>query len=390
MPPKETYPLTQNNRTEAAGTQLVSDRILRGLPEWPTTPSSDPFDSPEAYRRRLLISIYLSCVLNFFLLWLVLSIKLPQPGAFDQKSKSPTRMEVPRLVLVKQPPPKQKTQTFLETDPSQAVKQRPEDADFYSEHNTLATQTKATPLKSADVPKADGNNDRTPATESVLPASAKATADKPNAKPPPPSPPAEQPVKPTENIKPTPVSQPQTKPLVTPSRTGDLAILRETPAVKPSPAVEPRPETPQTAPPAVSPAPAVTPSQREVITQKSKLDGGVQRTGKALAFNSAESPFAKHDKKIIAKISGYWNELIKHKLNSGGYGGEVVGEVQIDFKLLENGRISDLRITHNTANTILASWCVKTITDSAPFDPFPEFMRALVGDHRDGMITFTY
>ena len=380
MPPKETHPLTQNNRTEAAGTQLVSDRILRGLPEWPTTPSYDPFDSPEAYRRRLLISIYLSCVLNFFLLWLVLSIKLPQPGAFDKKSKTPSRMEVPRLVLTKPPPPKQKTQTFLETDPSQAVNQRPEDADFYSVDNTTATQTKTSPLKSADVPKADGNNDRTPATESVLP----------NAKPPPPTPPAEQPVKPTENIKPTPASQPQTKPLVTPSRPGDLALLRETPAVKPSPAVEPRPEISQTTPPTVSPAKAVLPSPREVIAQKSKLDGGVQRTGKALAFNSAESPFAKHDEKIIAKISGYWHALLDHKRNSGGFSGEIVGEVQIDFKLLENGRVSDLRITHNTANTVLASWCVKTITDSAPFDPFPEFMRALAGDHREGTITFMY
>ena len=117
----------------------------------------------------------------------------------------------------------------------------------------------------------------------------------------------------------------------------------------------------------------------------SKLDGGVDRVGKALAFNSAESPFASYDKKVVGKIGAYWHYLVANK-----FYGETVGEVEITFRLMADGRVIDVRVARNTANVVLAGWCLQAIEESSPFAPFPESMKAMVGDHREGTITFNY
>ncbi len=362
-------------------------------PPWPFPGYLHPIVTREpvkGYRRRLLLSIGLSLLLNFAFLWLALSPGFSNLMHFEPMPKPKQPREIPKLVLVERPPPEPempRPKTFLETDESQKSLIKPRDAEFYSEHDTVATQTAPSAAKPGDVPKSDGQNTKTMATETVRPtpkspsspsspAPREAVSPKPPAKPPPPA--APQPSAPK-----APAEMP---------KTGEYALLRTAPPEKivPKP-VEPQPETPS--PPSPPPSPsrmpsspsvAPPPADREVMAAKSKLDGGVSRIG-ATAFNSAESPFASYDKKIIGKISGNWHYLLENR-----FYGETTGQVEISFRLLASGRISGIQITRNSANAVLAGWCIQAIERSAPFAPFPDSLRALVGDSREASITFNY
>ncbi|MCC7517863.1 MAG: energy transducer TonB [Verrucomicrobiae bacterium] len=350
------------------------------------------------YFRRLFISVGLSILLNLLLLALVSSTGLSQLLRLSERPKPKGQREAPKLVLVPKPPPTPpapempKPKTFLETDASQASSEKPKNAEFYSEHNTVATQVAPSPIRPGDVPKADGPGIKSLATESVHPG--------PRSPPPsPPTHPTPSPVSKASAASPTPVP-PSPPPLPTPpplrsppSKEGDLALLRREPPPKPptkADAVAKSPEEPSSPPsvarvPPAPAAPALPSSEREVLAVKSKLDGGVGRTGRALAFGSTESPFASYDKRAIAKIGANWNFLLESR-----FYGETVGQVIISFKLLASGRVGEVRVEHNTANAVLANYCVQAIEKSAPFAPFPDALKALVGDSRDATITFNY
>jgi outer membrane biosynthesis protein TonB len=340
--------------------------------KWPSTfvPSSYLSETKMEYRRRFVLSVGLSFFLNLFLLWVLLS---SHGRTHPVVLKAKNERNESRLVLIERTPPA-KPQTFLETDPNQAAKEKTENSNFYSEHNTVAAQTSHSEVKSNDIPKADGNNTKTMATETVRPSMTK------------PAPPPKEPVpnSPDKQLTHSGVKPVQKNPIELP-KAGEFALLKPNSSEKPSPKEEPEDQSKansQTSPR----APPVTPlSTREVPTSQSKLQGGVPRVGKAMQFNSSESPFAKYDKRVIAKISTYWQYQIVDR-----FSGEKVGQVEISFKLLEDGHVSEIQVIRNTANVILASWCMQAIEKSVPFDPFPESMRVLVGSYREATITFTY
>ncbi len=339
------------------------------------------------YLRRFFVSIGLSILINLLLLAVASSAGLSQLLRLSERPKPKGKPEAPKLVLVPKPQPPLlpepdflKPKTFLETDPSQAAREKPKNAEFYSEHTTVATQVTPSAVKPGDVPKAEGSNPKSLATESV----------RPGPKHPPSPPPAPSPPPKTASADPAPPSPPA--PPLPPAKERDLALLRREPPPKPQPKVEaapsPKPHETHAAtvhPPSASAVPPSSEADREVLALKSKLDGGVERTGRALAFNSEESPFASYDKRVIAKIGVNWNLLLESR-----FYGETVGQVVVGFKLLGDGRVSEVRVTHNTANAVLANYCVQAIEKSAPFKAFPEALRALVGDSRDATITFNY
>jgi len=341
---------------------------------------TDSFDSDFAYRRRLLFSVVLSFLFNLVFFWLILTFNISRFTWLGTKPKPGIHKEPPQLVLVKSPEfVKPRAKIFLETVPSQAVKEKPVDARFYSEHNTLATQTAPSPVKPGDIPIADGSNTRTMNTETV----------RPGSKPAPSLPAEPQPFRPAETQTSPSAVKPSPKTPTEPSKSGDYALLKTSPPLeKTVPQTEPRPEsvkpTPQTAARS-TPVPSVPSSNLEITATKSKLAGGVRRTGKVMAFNSAESPVAGYDKKVIGKIDAYWQRLIE-----GRFYGEKVGEVEISFKLLADGRVTELHVIHNTANEVLAGWCIQAMEQSSPFEPFPDSIRAVFGDVREGSIRFFY
>lgn len=356
------------------------------------------------YYRRLVASVGLSILLNLLLLALVSSTGLSRLVRLSERPKRPAQRETPKLVLVPKPqlPPEPefpRPKTFLETDLIQQSLAKPKNAEFYSEYNTVATQVAPSPVKPGDLPKTDGQNTKSMATETVRPGprtppapAAPAPVSPPAAAQPPPSPKAAPPQPPSPPTPPSPpVPQTQVPPV---TKEGDFALLRREPPPKPQPRVEATPKpsestSPQAsvAPraPSVPPTPAVPTTEREVLAAKSKLDGGVGRTGRATAFNSEESPFASYDKRVIAKIGANWNFLIESR-----FYGETVGQVVVSFKILGSGRVSEVHIEQNSANAVLAGYCVQAIEKSAPFGPFPEALRVIVGDSRDATVTFNY
>jgi outer membrane biosynthesis protein TonB len=383
--------------------QTETPKALPPLPSLPRVLTVPPVarGAESEYLRRFFASIGLSVLLNLLLLAIVSSSGLSNLLRLSERPKPKGKSEAPQLVLQPKPLPPMlpepeflKPKTFLETDASQASPEKPKNAEFYSEHSTVATQVAPSPVKPGDVPKADGSNTKSMATESVRPG--------PKAPPsPPPSPPAAPPSPPAAKAAPAqPATPPSPPPQPTPPsplpplpKEGDLAMLRREPPPKPAPRTEASPGIkPSEAPAAPSPrappspsAPSVPTTEREVMAAKSKLDGGVGRTGRALAFNSEESPFASYDKKVIAKIGANWNFLIESR-----FYGETVGQVVISFKLLADGRAGEVKVEQNSANAVLAGYCVQAIEKSAPFPRFPDALRALVGDSRDATITFNY
>lgn len=362
----------------------------------PFSTTSFSFDLDSHYQRRFGIFIIVSAVLNLLFIWILLVSDITKHSWLPDSSPSTLKKkEIPQLLLIKrEPDASRRRQTFLETDPNQAVVEAPQDAAHYSERNTAATQTMPSPEKSAEIPKAEGNNTKTMATETVL-----------HSPPPTTTPPipmenkkvdlSQRPIsEPAKSLEPTPhdehLAKQSPSDLPKAPKVGELTMLRETSSSEEK-YTDHKKENSQEASrrdaatrSALPPSPSST-SSREVLASMSKLDGGVNKLGKALAFNSAESPFAAYDKKIIGKIGSYWQYQVVDK-----FYGEKIGEVEVSFRLLADGRVSSLKVTRNTANAVLAGWCLQAIEQSAPFEPFPGSMQALVGDYREGTITFAY
>ncbi len=367
----------KSGSTDTSPSHEPSNKTGTSLSPNPPLFFSNPFEPDSRYWRRVFAAFVISVLLNLLLFWMATMAQ--QLHGFSFKAHPLPKKEITELVLLPQPPPQKavrRSPVFLETDPSQAVKDRPQDAPFYSEHNTRATQTASSPVISDELPKMDGKNTKTMATETVLPSKSS----------PPPSPATpDTPKTPTE----TATSQPQTQPRdpVDTPPAGDLALLKK-PKDRPFPRTEsptenthPNPQPPSHAPP-TPPAPD---SSRQVLASQTKIAGGVPLVGKAYAFNSAESPFAGYDKKIIGKIGTYWQYQVMNK-----FYGEKIGEVEISFKLMADGRVTEVQVSRNTAGPVLAGWCLQAIQKSAPFDPFPESMKAIAGEFREGAITFAY
>jgi outer membrane biosynthesis protein TonB len=184
-----------------------------------------------------------------------------------------------------------------------------------------------------------------------------------------------------------------------------LAMLKPPPSPKTVPVPLPEPPQPETPPakPELSlqqppPAPASPPSppggtgsagsasEREIAARKSKMNTiGVTRLGIA-AFNVAESPFGAYDKVIVRAVQSRWYALIE---KNGLY--ERGGEVTIHFQLLADGSVTNAEVKSTSAGEILALFCQKAIVESAPFAPWPEQLRAYLGnDPRDIDFTFYY
>lgn len=432
---------TWNTDVDVPRADHTAPRELVASPASLPPPTDTSVADEEAYHQRLMSSITASFALNFLILWILLGTNITNMTWFTGETQRQPVKEPPKLVLMVKPPPPERhhPQTFLETDPDQAVNEKPKDADFYSEHNTAARQTTDPTGPTGDMPKADGKNTKTKATETVLlskpsrpspptpevPAQAATPPSPPQPESPPPAPAQPQTV--AQQPPPSPRNdaqaeqppvQPAPKPMPEVKTIGDLALLKPQireikpvqPKVNPADASDtppqtqantpqrpqppqqantppPKPATAQTNPSAPrppSPASAPPSSAREIPNSMSKLDGNVLR-GQKLSLSSAESPFAAYDKKIFAKIGEWWQAQVR-----GKFYGETVGEVEVTFKLMSDGSISDLQVAKSTANSVLAGWCEQAIKASAPFPPFPESMKTAVGDFREGTITFAY
>ncbi len=256
---------------------------------------------------------------------------------------------------------------FVDVNPAAATSEAPEDARYYSDKSSRA----ANPLadKESDIPLVDGTQDKMVRTEDIPPV---------KAMPLQPSPPAPTPPPPT----PEP-TQAETK-LEVPK--GDMVIAKaEEPRKKP----EPVPPDPKPRPRTLKEAMARLPEAQvnRLAGQKMRQDGGVRRLATSSALDVKASPFGDYDRAIIVAIQNRWFDL----LDMRGFGHEKSGRVVLNFRLHQDGRITNMDVTENTVDEMLSLLCQKAILDPAPYARWPSDMRRMIGaDYREVRFTFYY
>ncbi len=297
---------------------------------------------------------------------------------------------------------------FVEVSPAQATAEPPKDAKFYSSLNSQAANPEASRI--SNVPKIDGDQTEMVRTHDVT----FRPEPEPPAPPPPPEPtpltpdpPAPAPVASTPPAPPPPAEP--LRPAFQPVETANTAPPPEPtpPLTDPAPGVKPAPQDPpgdravamirpqDTAPPREQPSPqprprptrlSQVPSQdHNLAGKKMALDGGVLRLAMT-SLDAKATPYGAYDAALIYAVQRSWYKL----LDDRGYASDDRGKVVLEFVLHPDGRVTNIKITGNTASGLLGIICQRAIEDPEPFDPWPSDMRRMLGDTRHIQFTFYY
>ena len=248
---------------------------------------------------------------------------------------------------------------FVETDPTQAPKDAPKNAKYYSSHNSVAANPDA--QIDTDVPKIEGTQTHVPKAE---------TTDRSKAMPLQPSPP-----------KNSSSEEAKTKGGQKP---GDLAMAK----INPSPdqnqgendgtpvIAHQRPRTL-----------AEARQQSAIPGQKIKQEGGVLRQHISASFDAVGTPFGDYDARVIAAIQQRWYDLLENP----AFARDRTGHVVVEFRMNYDGRISDMHVIESDVGDLLSYVCQAAIKDPSPYDRWPSDMRRVMnGDSRVVRFTFFY
>jgi outer membrane biosynthesis protein TonB len=111
-------------------------------------------------------------------------------------------------------------------------------------------------------------------------------------------------------------------------------------------------------------------------------------TRKPAIANPPDQVFGDYDSALMKAVQNRWGELLK---KSEYRIGEKAGQVVVKFNLHADGTISDLSVAESTLGPDLTKLCQATITEAAPFRPWPAEMKAKVdGDFRELTFKFRY
>ena len=119
--------------------------------------------------------------------------------------------------------------------------------------------------------------------------------------------------------------------------------------------------------------------------QRVLQDGGASRRGR-VAFPVKATVFGSYDAALIAAVQQRWYDL----LDSSQFT-QRSGKVVVEFRLMYDGRVTDLQVTDNDVGDLLALLCRRAIQDPAPFGEWPGDMRRMIGqNYREVTFTFFY
>lgn len=274
-----------------------------------------------------------------------------------------SRMLTELLSSAKEQPPEDREAPllFVETSSSQAVLEAPKNAPYYSDKNTLAANPEAD--LDSNVPTLDGTQTQVPKTE-----------DTPREKfvPLQPAlPPEPEPVPVAEETKPNPAEAP-----------GELTLAK----AEPKPVEQPNPPSaPRPRPRTLQEARARQPEQ-QIPGERMKQVGGIKARIGAPSMDARATPFGAYDAAFIEAVSQRWFDLLESQRHSLGASGKVV----LQFRLHQDGRISEMNVAENTVTGVLALLCQKAVLDPAPFAAWPSDMRRMMGETRNIQFTFYY
>jgi hypothetical protein len=116
-----------------------------------------------------------------------------------------------------------------------------------------------------------------------------------------------------------------------------------------------------------------------------KQDGGVASVKLSASFDVKATPFGQYDSDFVDAVTYRWYSL----LDSQQFALDRTGKVTVRFHLNYDGTITGMTVLENTVGDLLGYVCQKSINDPAPYKPWPEEMRRLVGAN-SREITFTF
>lgn len=332
------------------------------------------------------------------------------PSVLLARQLQRTQVLPSELQALNQPEPDVKRELpiiFVEVDQAQESPDVPDDTQYYSMRNSRAADAARDPK--TDIPKIDGKQTQVLRTADRAPS--KAAPLQPTAPPPQPEErPSEQPEPQVakQEPKPEPV-RPQPQPKEEPrqaakpvepndEKPGDLAMAKPVQQAVPPVARPPVEKQPETDRKAVTPSPA-PPRQRPrrladvkapdpgLMGQKVKQDGGARRFSLTSSFDAKATPFGAYDWMIINAIQQRWYALLEERDFARNFTGRVV----LEFRLNSDGRVTEMRVLENGVSEILALICQRAVQDPAPFEPWPNDMRRMIGaDYREVKFTFHY
>lgn len=291
---------------------------------------------------------------------------------------------------------------FVDVDPSQAVDKAPDNTKYYAAVNTLASNPD--PTKELEKPRFDGNQERVLKTADSQKPKPQTPPLQPQPKPEP-APPQPQEKPPAPKVEPQQEAKPQPKPqgAEKPLDPGDIQMAKPdgrkpgvtepmTMAASAQPMQEPAPASqkqPTRRPRRLSEARAMAGLNPDSALQGDKMrqEGGVRRLSMQSSLNAKGSILGSYDARFVEAVQQCWDSLLRdHR-----YSLDRLGTVVIEFKLTQDGRITDLKVNQSDVGEIYTAICELAINKPAPYEKWPiEMRRLLGGNSRDVTFTFYY
>lgn len=250
------------------------------------------------------------------------------------------------------------TLTFVDVDATHSVAEPPKNAKYMSSANTVAASTK----------KADSELPELTGTQEKVLKTTENNKDKPKP----------QPLQPTPKPKAVEAEKPSPPPKAyTP---GDLAIAKPTKKATDGKSDQPEAQ-PHRRPRSVEEAKAL----HGITGNKMKHEGGTAHVANMSSLDVRKTVTGDYDRLFVDAVQARWDALLQDQQPT------PVGEVRVEFKMHYDGRITDMKLVHNTVDSFFSLLCQKAILDNAPYPHWPtEMRRELAGDTRDVTFTFFY
>jgi hypothetical protein len=116
--------------------------------------------------------------------------------------------------------------------------------------------------------------------------------------------------------------------------------------------------------------------------QRTQMVGGTANKGR-LGFDVKGSLFGAYDAMFIDAVRERWFQILENvSVNQ-------VGEVQLQFILTSDGRITDMVVKKSNVNPALTLYCQSAIFDPSKYAEWPREMRREIGSDRR-QVTFTF
>ena len=303
-------------------------------------------------------------MLASIVLHLLIGLSLAAFGGSSQnialEAEQPPQLTIMQLAEPTPPPPLvPKNAPMTTVDPARKSAIAPKEKTFEANENSIAAAEKAATTDS-QLPGQDGK-DRPFMNLDEHANSFASAGSTPQPKPSPTAPPPKKEPTPEETV-------PPTAPTPAPNQ---LALLTQTPTPVPSPPqTEQNSEIPTpTETPSPTPVPNETPpapaSSYQDLQQKTVIRGGINNRGRS-AVNAFGTPQGRYRKLVEDAIGSRWYHYTAEKADLIS-----IGTTSVTFWIQADGRISNLRMTENSANEASASIALRSIQETK-FPPIPD------------------